>query len=104
MDERRGETRIECEIPVVVHAPDERGGFFEEFTVVENYSHSGACIRLTRKVLPGSLLVLSARFYPLEGTVKVNTLWQEQSGGTHKVGVMFLHPEENWLLRLYPIP
>lgn len=103
MDDRRRDTRVDCEIPVVVHAPDERGEFFEESTVVENYSASGACLRLTRKVLPGSFLVLSARFYPLEGTVKVNTVWQEESGGIHKVGVMFLHPDENWLLRLYPI-
>jgi len=104
MDERRQEFRVDREIPVVVHAPDERGEFFEETAVVVNFSSSGACLRLTHKVLPGSFLVLSARFYPLEGTVKVNTVWQEESGGAHKVGVMFLHPEENWLLRLYPIP
>jgi hypothetical protein len=103
MDERRREARVQYEIPVVVHAPDERGEFFEESTVVENFSPSGACVRMSRKVLPGTFLVLSARFYPLEGTVKVNTVWQEESGGCHKVGVMFLHPDENWLLRLYPI-
>ena len=104
MEERRSEERVECEIPVLVHAPDERGVFFEEATVIENYSATGACLRLSRKVVPGSFLVVSARYYPLEGTVRVNTVWQEPSGGGLRVGVMFLHPEENWLLRLYPLP
>jgi hypothetical protein len=101
MNDRRQESRKECEIPVVVHAPDERGEFFEENTIIENYSSTGACIRLSRKVLPGTLLVLSARYYPLEGTVKVTTVWQEEADGFLRAGVVFLHPDENWLLHLY---
>lgn len=103
MDDRRQETRKDCEIPVVIHAPDEQGGFFEETTIIENYSPTGACIRLSRKVLPGTLMVMSARYYPLEGTVKVNTVWQEEQDGILRAGVAFLHPDENWLMRLYPI-
>lgn len=97
MPERRQSDRIECSIPAIVYAPDEQGLFFEEATMVENYSPSGACLRLSRRLRRGTLIVVADPHQDHEGTAQVCLVWQDEQQNNHKIGVRFLNPDENWL-------
>ena len=97
--DRRRNVRIPLRLPLIIEGVNIEGLPFREETETENVSVSGACIRTKQRLGSGSQLKISAVKFPFRSKAVVRTIWADEIDGVMKIGVEFLDPNENWILK-----
>lgn len=93
--ERRGKRRVQVSVPIVVRGVDSQGNRFQEATESVNFSASGTCISLQRRIKVGSFVQLSIslppdlKTYESLGQVKRVEALGRQPG--YRFGIHFTH-------------
>lgn len=86
-------------VPLIIEGTDLSGMPFREETVTENVSLSGACIITRHRVAQGSRLKISAVRFPFQSTAIVHLVWLDEIDGVLKMGIQFVDPTKNWILK-----
>jgi PilZ domain len=97
--ERRRETRVPVQIPMLVRGMDRNGRSFEERTVVQNLSSGGAAFTTLNDLGMGSMVVVSipdtpSGLPPTEFSTKARVVYSQSAKNTQEItiGVKFIGP------------
>lgn len=94
--EQRTEPRYVERVALQVEGKDVNGQLFVEVVLTENISRSGACIKLTRKVMIGQHL----QIYTYDGHITkqaiVTSRWAVPDNGHWLVGLSINRPSKIW--------